>query len=142
MIQNREEGTPQFSSPAVFVPSLKMTIQAGHFVSVMMNNILYIRQIITTSYSSENEDIADADPRVRFLKLNWYCPRESLQLVDNAVAVPVTNIYAHNVSELFQTPWYNWVKSSHVKELVFVFHYDDVVTGTQNCAGMENAFFT
>jgi hypothetical protein len=82
-----------------------MTIQAGHFVSVMMNNIPYIRQIIVTSYSSENEDTADADPRAGFLKLNWYCQRESLRLVDNAVAAPVMNIYAYNVSELFQTPW-------------------------------------
>jgi hypothetical protein len=82
-IENWEEAVPQFSDPAVFVPTFKATVQAGHFVLVVKDNVIYIGRITATSHSSENEDVPT----------------------------------------------------------VFVLHYDDVVMGMQNCAGMENAFF-
>jgi hypothetical protein len=51
------------------------------------------------------------------------------------------NIYTFSVEELFQAPWFNWILSSDVKELVFSFHYSDVIIGNYCCSGTENVFF-
>lgn len=137
---------PQFSSPAIYTPAFKDTIQSGHFVKVEVDGMIHYGRIIATSHSAldvpmrERPIVEVTPPMVGYLKMNWYFRREELP-VGNGIADHPRNIYMSSVDELFQTPFFNWILSSFVTELIFVFHYADIVCGNFCCSGIENAFF-
>ncbi len=143
-------GEPQFSDPAVYTPAFKDTIQSGHFVKVELNDVVFYGRIIVMSHSvsdiaiNERPVVDVMQSMAGYLKVNWYLKREELPFHNNRNNDTVHhtgNIYTSSVDELFQTPNFNWIVSSYVTELLFVFHYSDVICGTYCCSGMENAFF-
>ncbi len=150
MVQNWLEVEPRFSDPAVYTPAFRCAIQAGHFVKVLIQGIEYYGRIVSTSLCVDSINV-DERPTVQehangagFFKVNWYFKREELPLGDDAGNSSYRsnhNIYISSVDECFQTPWFNWILSSQVKELAFVFHYSDVISGDYCCSGIENAFF-
>jgi hypothetical protein len=150
VLQDWHEGEPQFSNPAVFTPAFKCTIQSGHFVKAEMNGVVYYGRIIATSHSvsdiaiNERPMVEVMHPMLGYVKVNWYLKRDGLPFHNNRnnnTTHSTGNIYTSSVDELFQTPYFNWIVSSCVTELLFVFHYNDVICGDYCCSGMENAFF-
>jgi hypothetical protein len=47
---------PIFDSPAVYVPTLKSSLQSGHFVKVSMNGNNLVGRIISTASNVESID--------------------------------------------------------------------------------------
>jgi hypothetical protein len=147
--QEWEQGEPQFSDPAVFTSAFKAAVQAGHFVKVLVHGTMQYGRIVATSHSLNNINIDEqqlleglpVEGLSGYLKLNWYCTRESLNVNNNIIPASASNAYTSSVVELFQTTWFNWIHSSCVRELIFVFHFSDVISGNYCCSGMENVFF-
>jgi hypothetical protein len=148
ILQSWGEYEPQFNDPVIFTPALKAAIQAGHFVKVPYSDVVYYGRIISTSLSRDDISI-NKRPKVEapgnhvgFFKVNKYLKRKELPLPnDDNTSHSTATIYTSSIEEPFQTPWFNWILSSNVKELVFSFHCNDIISEKYCCSGMENTFF-
>jgi len=141
---------PRLESPAVYVPSFKVSLQAGHFVKAYIEGIFYVGRIINTSLLLANVVVTERSDRVMndveasqpgFVKINWFYPQELLNFAHLDIAAASSNIYLTNNIELFQTKGFSWLSTSQISELCFVFYYIDVVDGKYCCEGMSNTFF-
>jgi hypothetical protein len=90
VVQNWLEVEPRFSDPVVYTPAFRCTIQAGHFVKVLIQGIEYYGRIVSTSLCFDSINV-DERPAVQehtngagFFKVNWYFKREELPLRDDA----------------------------------------------------------
>jgi hypothetical protein len=93
---------PTFHSPSVFISSLKMSLQSGHFVKVFKEgNFLVGRILITTTQLdsiAEHEHGPWLDGQRDnqlgcFVKLNWFIPRSLLSFSHSEMANASCNIY-------------------------------------------------
>jgi hypothetical protein len=112
-----EDLEPRLGSPAVYVPSFKASLQAGHFVQAFIDGIFYVGRIIATSLVVANIEVTEHSDHLindheasqpGYIKLNWFYPKNLLNLAQLDVVETSTNIYLANNIELFQTKRFSW----------------------------------
>jgi hypothetical protein len=54
------------------------------------------------------------------------------------IVLIITSVIIAKVRKLC---WFEWVNSSRVNNICFLFHFSDIVRGFIDCGGIKNAFF-
>jgi hypothetical protein len=114
-----------------FVPTLNAFIGIGEYI-----------EIVRTSDNSRDApvariiDIVHGDDHCHLL-INWYfrAPQTSADCLDHRLSN-----YCKS-QEIVQSRWLEWVHSSRVNNICFLFHFSDIVKGVIDCGGIKNAFF-
>jgi hypothetical protein len=71
------------------------------------------------------------------LLINWYfiASQTSADCLDHHLSN-----YCKS-QEIAQSHWFEWVNSSRVNNIYFLFHFSDIIRGSIDCGRIKNAFF-